>query len=165
MAPQDRPVLLMALLPTAGLCLVALSLVVLARGRISSRVGGLLASERAPRLWLRLAFTLAALTLVAIVVHWEDLPGGLALFTLLVGVVLLAKSPLAQDADVGERGVRRGWSAREYAHIEEWRLTGEHLRWRVRGEWRACRVPLELHAALRARLQAACAQRESPFRG
>jgi len=164
MQPQNRVALALALLPTLVLCLGALSLVLLARARIAGRVGPVLASERASRFWLRLALTAVALTLAAVVVHWEQVPGVLALVTLGVSLTLFAASPLSHDADVGERGVRRGWSAREFAQLEEWRLTGEHLRWRLRGQWHACRVAPEQHAALRARLQAACADRESPFR-
>jgi len=164
MDDSTRFALALALLPTLGLSLAALSLVLLARGRIAGRIGPVLARERASRAWLRLALTVTALAVAAVVVQWEGLPGTLALVTLAATTALLAASPLSQDADVGERGVRRGWSAREFAQIEEWRLTGEHLRWRLRGEWHACRVPLELHAALRARLQTACAERESPFR-
>lgn len=165
MDSQIHFALALALLPTLGLGLAALSLVLVARGRMSGRVGPVVASERASRFWLRSALTVTALAVAAVVVHWEDLPGVLALASLGVSTALFASSPLAQDADVGERGVRRGWSAREFAQLEEWRLTGEHLRWRLRGEWFACRVPVELHASVRARLQAACAERESPFRG
>lgn len=164
MDSPNRFALALALLPTLGLCLVALAFVLLARGRMAARVGSVLASERASRLWLRLALTVTALAVAAVVVYWHELPGILALASLSISVALFAASPLAQDADVGERGVRRGWSAREFAQLEEWRLTGEHLRWRLRGEWHACRVPGELQSSVRARLQAACPTRESQFR-
>ncbi len=164
MDSQIHFALAVALLPTLGLCLAALSLVLVARGRLAGRVGPVVASERASRLWLRSALTFTALPVAAVIVHWEDLPAALALASLAVSVALFVASPLAQDADVGERGVRRGWSAREFAQLEEWRLTGEHLRWRLRSEWFACRVPVELQASVRTRLQAVCPDRESPFR-
>lgn len=164
MDSEIRLAFALALLSTLGICLAALPLVLAARGRIAVRVGPVLASERGARAWQRLALTGGAVATALVIVQWNELPGALALLVLVLSAGLLAASPLSQDADVGERGVRRGWSAREFAQLEEWRLTGEHLRWRLRGEWHACRVSSEQHAALRARLQAACADRESPFR-
>jgi hypothetical protein len=59
--------------------------------------------------------------------------------------------------------VQRGWHARRLEELEEWRLTGEHLRFRLFGEWTAVPLAPEHHAAMRARLVACCAERESPF--
>jgi hypothetical protein len=84
---------------------------------------------------------------------------------LLAGAGLLALvAPGSGDSDCGERGVRAGWFARRYEDLDEWRLTGEHLRWKLFGTWVSSRVPTSEHADLRTRLERACPERESRFR-
>lgn len=135
----------------------------LRRGRTRT-VGEPLARQRASRVWLRVVWTVNAAALAAIVVNWEALPSSAALTLLALESALVSLSPLAHDADIGARGVRYGWSARAFADLEEWRLTGEHLRWKLRGEWVACHVAPEHHAALRERLRQSCPERESAFK-
>ncbi|HUR29086.1 MAG TPA: hypothetical protein VM509_12930 [Planctomycetota bacterium] len=86
-------------------------------------------------------------------------PATLAMLAL--ALALLAVSPGFQDSTWGERGVRRGWYARRYEDLEAWRLIGEHLRWKLFGEWVATDVPSAEHAALRAELEKRAPGRES----
>ncbi len=65
---------------------------------------------------------------------------------------------------VGEEGLRWGWYARTLANLEEWRLTGDHLRFRLLGIWRAVDLPYTEHPAYRERLVARAADRESSFK-
>lgn len=140
-----------------------LAVVVLRRSHART-LGAPLARQRASRGWLRVAWTAHAAALAAVVVNWESLPATAALLLLGLSSLLLALSPLAHDADIGERGVRYGWTARALADLEEWRLTGEHLRWKLGGEWVACRIAPEQHASLRERLRQASPERESAFK-
>jgi len=71
--------------------------------------------------------------------------------------------PGFDDHVFGTDGVRRGWFARRFDELEEWRLTGEHLRWRLYGVWLATEVPPELHAELRAHLETIALDRQSRF--
>jgi hypothetical protein len=138
--------------------------VVVLRLRHARIVGARLGFQRSARAWMFVAWTAQAVALAAIVVSWEALPVFPALNLLVLASALFALSPGAQDAEVGEGGVRHGWSARTLTELEEWRLTGEHLRWKVRGEWVACHVAPERHARLRSLLSQACPERESAFR-
>ncbi|MBK7645295.1 MAG: hypothetical protein IPJ19_20015 [Planctomycetes bacterium] len=52
------------------------------------------------------------------------------------------------DALLGEWGVQRGWFSRRYEELEEWRLAGDHLRFRLHGEWTSVPCPPERQAAL-----------------
>ncbi len=165
METSSQEVVFGALLVLVSVPLVCAVLAVVGLRRGHARtVGEPLARQRASRTWLRVAWTVHAAALAAIVVNWESLPSIAALTLLALGSLLLALSPLAHDADIGERGVRHGWMARALADLEEWRLTGEHLRWKLGGEWVACRIAPEHHTALRERLRQACAERESPFK-
>lgn len=129
-----------------------------------ARVGATLAVERAGRFtrWTLLALIVAlALALIAGDTELPRAPAWIAL-ALSAGIALL--QPAAGDSIYGERGVRRGWLARSFGELEEWRLTGEHLRWRLGDEWLACRVPAQMQAALRAKLAATRPEREATFK-
>lgn len=71
--------------------------------------------------------------------------------------------PGGDEEACGTEGVRRGWTVRSFAALEEWRLVGEHLRFRVGGRWLAVRLPREHQGATRERLQALAPGRESPL--
>jgi hypothetical protein len=132
--------------------------------RIRARVGRVRFGRRTST-WPQRAFTVAvAGATAAVILHWRDLPGVLALAALMGAWALYMFSPSAHDAVLGERGVQRGWRARSFAELEEWRLTGEHLRWRLGEEWFASPAPRGWHAELRAQLESACAERESRFK-
>ena len=116
-------------------------------GRKVGRVR-ILVHPRKLRKILRIAIAAVA---VAVLVAGA-VPRPPALSVLALAMLLSFLYPSNRDSAVGEDGVRSGWHARRFGEIEEWRLIGEHLRWRLRGEWVSCVVPVEHHAELRARL-------------
>ncbi|MCY3003141.1 MAG: hypothetical protein NTV21_15175 [Planctomycetota bacterium] len=156
-----EPLLLGAAVATA----LALALALLALRRRRGVVGPVLAREGGSAFFRRIWITLACVVCVGIALHWSELEvGPLVLATALLATASLALSPSERDACVGQGGVARGWDVRAFREVEEWRLTGEHLRWRIGLRWMACHVPLSEHAALRERLNANCGERESQFR-
>ncbi len=88
-----------------------------------------------------------------------------ALAVLALAALLLARSPSFRDSVLGDGGVQLGWHARRFEELEEWRLVGEHLRWKLFGTWVACDAPAMLHANLRAKLGQLCPERETRFKG
>ena len=87
-----------------------------------------------------------------------------AVVTLVAGLAITWLRPGSDDHVFGTEGVRRGWFARRFDELDEWRLTGEHLRWKLRGEWQAVSVPAERREGLRGVLESVAADRESRFR-
>ena len=133
------------------------------RGSAFARVGEPLHVHRSggPYRLLR-SLPLAALAIAAILVPGAPTLTGLLVLLLALGLVLLTPGP--EDSAVGADGVRAGWEAARYDELEEWRLTGEHLRWRKRGgAWVSSRLPAELQAPVRERLTAVAPDRESRF--
>ena len=135
----------------------------MARIRARKRVGEILCSSVGARGW-RLVYRCA----VAGVLVWTLLLGVLpwlpvALLFLLSALVVTLSFPSGDQA-CGALGVRSGSWAFSYSELEEWRLTGEHLRFRHGGVWRAVRVPGPLQVALRSRLEAAVGDTESRFK-
>ena len=86
-----------------------------------------------------------------------------AALTLAAGLAITWLRPGFEDHVFGTEGVRRGWFARRFEDLDEWRLTGEHLRWRLYGVWLATEVPTEHHAELRAHLEEIAPERQSRF--
>lgn len=127
------------------------------RARNSRKVGRVLLRVRPRRLRWLLRGGLALLAASVLVLG--GLPRLPAVSVLALSGVLSFFYPGNRDSVLGESGVQAGWYARRFSEIEEWRLAGQHLRWRLRGEWVACAAPLELHASLRALLDG---ERESP---
>jgi hypothetical protein len=111
-----------------------------------------------------LLWVLGLLGTGVLVVFSGLVPTAPALLVLGAAAALLAPLPRAEDSVYGEAGVRCGWFARRFEDLEEWRLTGDHLRWRVGGEWLSSSVPAELQLELRERLERECPDRESRFR-
>ena len=93
----------------------------------------------------------------------DPFPTTHAAFVLLGAMALTALSPGVHDQACGELGVYRGWFGRRYDELEEWRLAGDHLRFRMLGEWTSVRLPRERHARVRAILERAAPGRESPY--
>ncbi len=140
---------------------LALGLVLCWRGVNRRRVGMVRWSAQRGRTG-RKALLVAALLASAAVVAGSDIgrsAGGLT--TLALALALLAVSPGALDTCYGESGVQHGWHARRLGDLEGWRLIGEHLRWKLFGEWVATDVPVKEHPALRARLEQLAPGREA----
>ena len=142
--------------------LVAGALVVRARAR--ARVGAPLQAGSPPLQPLARRGSLVLLALLAALAALT--PGvsfGPASVVLGLAGVSLLLSPPANEAVVGEHGVRSGWHAAGYEELAEWRLTGEHLRWRAGTGWHSVPLAPEHHAAARARLAERAPDRESRF--
>jgi hypothetical protein len=90
-------------------------------------------------------------------------PLGLELAAASAAALALWLLPSEADRVLGQAGVRIGYHVRRFAVLEEWRLSGDHLRLRLFGEWTAVRVPPEAMAGLRADLEREAKDRESRF--
>ncbi len=133
-----------------------------ARWRASTgrRLHAVLRRRRARFAWI------AAFALVAVLVMLageETIHRRPALAVLVFAALLIARSPSFRDSLLGERGVQVGWHARRFEELEEWRLIGDHLRWKLFGTWVACDAPTALHAELRAKLTQLAPERERRF--
>ncbi len=147
----------------AAVLLVAAAVTLVWSRRLSTAVGPVLHREL-PRRGGRLPLLAGvALTGLQVVAGGLGVPIAPALLVLAGVALILALSPGFSDSVYGERGVRCGWHARRFEQLEEWRLTGEHLRWKLFGEWVASRVPPADQPALRERLEQSCPGRESRF--
>lgn len=90
-------------------------------------------------------------------------PVGLELAASLAVGLSLWLLPSEMDRVLGQTGVRIGYHVRRFAVLEEWRLSGDHLRLRLFGEWTAVRVPPDAMAGLRSDLEREAKDRESRF--
>lgn len=148
---------------TGLLLLVGLVVLALWLARNARTVGSVQVRVRR-RFGIRLALLGAYVACAASLLLLADgLPTLELAFVLLLGFALLALSPGFQDSKFGTSGVQRGWHARRFAELEEWRLAGDHLRWKLFGVWVASDLPAERHAAAREKLVAVAADRESRF--
>lgn len=165
MPAPTLPAQVAAALLWGAVCLLVCGLLVLAAwlARNAAAVGAVEVRVRR-RVGIRLAllagYVLAAACVLALA---RDLPALPLTLVLVLGLALLAASPGFQDSKFGARGVQRGWHARRFAELEEWRLTGDHLRWKLFGTWLATDLPRARHAAAREKLLAAAPERESRF--
>ncbi len=93
----------------------------------------------------------------------EPFPTEHALFALYGAFMLTWLCPGANDRGFGDEGVFRGWYGRRYEELEEWRLTGAHLRFRLHGEWTAVELPRERRAFVREILERVAPESQSRF--
>jgi len=163
MNASDRLLLLLTALALLGGCVAALRLRARERALIGAVVEQSLLSPA--RRYAPVAL-IALLTLAA----WLGLDGerspadAAALFApAVLSGVFLALRPGVHDRVAGTEGVRRGWYVRKLVELEEWRLTGEHLRFRLRGRWEAVPFAAERHEDLAERLRKTIPERESEF--
>ena len=144
--------------------LLGFVVVVLVGRRARRVIGTPVCLHRSPRRarWRLPVFGLG--TALLAVAAWIDpvLVQGAAL-PVLAAVALAWLQPWELDEGIGQDGLQRGWLARGYGDLDEWRLTGEHLRFRLGREWSAVRVPPEHRAALRERLTGLVPDRESSY--
>ncbi|MCK6446793.1 MAG: hypothetical protein L6Q99_10410 [Planctomycetes bacterium] len=154
----ERVLVATALLLSVALAVLGVWLVRNARtvGRVEVRVR----RRFGIRLALLGAYVVCAVTLLVVA---DTLPKLELALVAGLGFALLALSPGFQDSKFGATGVQRGWHARRFAELEEWRLAGDHLRWKLFGVWVASDLPAERHAAAREKLVALAADRESRF--
>ena len=73
-----------------------------------------------------------------------------ALGALAVALLVWWRLPSPKDATLGQNGVGRGFEGRAWSELEEWRLTGEHLRFRLHGEWTSAPCPVDDQPRVRA---------------
>jgi hypothetical protein len=153
-----------SILVLQGLVLAPALALVLARTARDRRVAGPVLAADHPYRRARRAL-LVAPQLAALLSVWASgaVPALQATALVAMGVLLALVAPGPHDAVCGERGVRRGWHARALAELEEWRLVGQHLRFRLHGEWTSVPVPAASEELVRERLLAACPERQSPF--
>jgi hypothetical protein len=133
------------------------------RARREALVGELLHAHTAPRLWRALGLLLG-LAVILLVLAVDPRLGTFAALLLIPAGGAWWLAPATHDQRCGLRGVQYGWRARSLAELDAWRLTGEHLRFRLGPTWLAVAVPRPLHDSLRTRLEATCPDAESSFR-
>ena len=146
--------------------LAGLAAALQARSRRRWAVGPPLVTERPP-LFPRV-IAVAWLALVAVVVAACTSGEARALVPLFLVTVLLTGTvflALPRGAVVGEQGVSLGWRSAPYSGLQEWRLIGEHLRFRVGGRWHAVAAPASVQGVLRGHLGRESAERESRMGG
>jgi hypothetical protein len=161
--PTDLELAAAVLWSTAGLLAAAAVFLALHVASSRRRVGAELHADRAAR-WPRWLMRALLIGVAAFVSSLElELPRAPLWAVLALCGTIVVLRPATGDSVYGERGVRRGWLARRFDELEEWRLVGDHLRWKLSGEWLACPVPEPLREPLRAKLVALCPERESRF--
>ena len=132
--------------------------------RAQTALGGTIAAQRPGRWRRRVLLGAPQAAILALETMSGHLPQEPVLESLLLGILLVWITPGFHDAVLGELGVQRGWFARRFADLEEWRLTGDHLRFRLDGEWTAVPCPPAEQARIRAALLAVNPERESRFK-
>ncbi len=139
---------------------VALSWLELANRVKVGSVEVLVRRRRREKAVLLVLLVLAAATSVLLPSDLPRLPLAIAFG---LSIYSFAISPGFLDSWLGSRGVCVGFHARRFEELDEWRLIGDHLRWRLFGVWIASDVPKERHAALREKLERLAPDRESRF--
>ena len=118
-----------------------------------------------PGLRLRIASLVAITAALAVaLVSASELPLALSLPTLALTAALSLVRPSAGDVVVGRFGVRRGWGVHGLNELQEWRLTGEHFRFRVHDRWFAVPLPPSKHGPFESELELRAPDRRSPYR-
>ena len=147
----------------AGLAALGLCFCMLLRRQIAGALGAVQHAVRpaSPARKLSLAIWVAALGALLFVAPELRAP---ALLLLASALGIHLARPGFEDSVYGASGVQRGWFARRFEDLDEWRLTGQHLRWKLYGDWQATEVPPGEHDGLRARLMASIPERESAFK-
>jgi hypothetical protein len=152
-----------ALVPVIVLLCVALTVTQVLSTIAQLKLGAVIAADRRSERRRRIVLA----TLIAAVLVWTLLDRGVWIVPVLLALgsalLLALATPSAATAILGVGGVQRGWHARRFESLEEWRLTGDHLRFRLFGEWTSVPCPQERQAEIRAKLVELVPERESPF--
>lgn len=111
---------------------------------------------------------IAALIGVGAALSWSlasgEVPLALSLPTLALTSLLVWLQPAAGTGRIGRFGVQKGWRVHGYNELEEWRLAGEHLRFRVDERWYALDLPAAKHSLVEQELVLCAPERRSPYR-
>ena len=162
--PPPSPSLAAVLFLPLAFLLPGLVLTLTLTTRARATVGAVIAQQR-PRRRLRVSILIGLhVAVLAFVFARPDIDLDPAIECLGLGILITWFAPGFNDAISGESGVQRGWYARRYEELEEWRLTGEHLRFRLSGEWTAVPLPAGEQPRIRELLTQVCPERESRFR-
>lgn len=153
----------LALMPLVVMLCIGLIAAQILSGIARLKVGPVVAADRRSASRWRIVMTL----LVAGAFAWAAIDRSVWLVPVVLclgtALLLVYTTPTARTAVLGEGGVQRGWHARRFEALEEWRLTGDHLRFRLFGEWTSVPCPPDHQAELRAKLVQLVPERESPF--
>jgi hypothetical protein len=158
----DQLVALWLMVPTL-FAAIGLLVAQVMSGLARVKVGAVIAAERPGTPRRRVAMTALILAILAWILVQPGVWPVPVLLCLGIAQLLVFTTPGAHDAVLGESGVQRGWHARRFESLEEWRLTGDHLRFRLFGEWTSVPCPPEHHFRLRSKLVQLVPERESPF--
>lgn len=142
---------------------IALASVIGSRRSARRAVGETIHAVRASRA-RKAARAASAIVALALSASWPAPMGAIGALLALVSLALAVLSPEELERVCGTDGVRSGWESARYEDLVEWRLTGDHLRFRARGEWTAVDLPRASQELVRERLEARCAAAESRFR-
>lgn len=113
----------------------------------------------------RLASLVGIFAVLAVaLVSGGELSLALSLPTLGLTAAVALMRPSAADGVVGRFGVRRGWGVYGLNELHEWRLTGEHFRFRVDERWFAVPLPASKHGAFETELELRAPERRSQYR-
>ncbi len=128
------------------------------------RTFGSVRRAQVDRRWECIVLIPVALAVLAIVLVWGESARTLMLTGLAASVASLWFLHEMRGATLGSVGARIGWRSRRFEDFEEWRLTGDHARFRVAGQWYALELPVEDQSELRQQLVGLCPDRESRFK-
>lgn len=141
---------------------LAVHLALSARVREREVVGDVVASDLPGRALRHAASVLLVLLGTAAVLADAASPGTVVP-VLALALIAHEARPSPADRVLGTSGVRRGFHSRSFAELEEWRLLGDDLRFRLFGEWTAVPAPAERREDLLATLRREAGDRESEF--
>ena len=159
-----RPDVLLALALSALWVGGGIAAILRMRAARSARMGDRLGYQSGKPLGRLLVYVLLAAALIAVVVSDIDPNLQVALGMLLAAATAMTYfRPSAADRECGTDGVRHSWYVVGFGDVAEWRLTGEHLRFRLFGEWTAAPLPESEHPRVRQSLESVAADRESRF--
>ena len=124
------------------------------------RVGAVLHAEPDPG-YVNVIYSSLGMLVTVVVLRFAPALPSCALIVLSSAAVVLAR--YQRGGACGDAGVRSGCFSYTYGDLEEWRLTGDHLRFRVGEVWRAVPLPGQRHAEVRGLLETHAGGRESRF--
>ncbi len=127
------------------------------------KVGPVVAADRRDANRRRVVMTVTLLAALGWVVVSRQIDWKPVVLCVASAILLVFTTPSSTTAVLGLGGVQRGWHARRFESLEEWRLTGDHLRFRLFGEWTSVPCPKDHQAGLRAKLEQLVPDRESAF--